>query len=235
MWKFLPDSIRWTELYYASFAIFGLILFSAVFEPFWAAILSFVLVCLWSRVPCMMSDYAKDLEVVDFFTVLVAVNLGGQVGAFFGAGNLWFSRLFGKIEHPIYTFNDSVAFAVSGLLTPWVYGYWHGNLLLTMYTFTAIRYIVYFLVALITSGEMIVYEVQLLLMGIFVAYMSNTALVYLFGDYVTRLFTKGLGLDWGLFGFIIVVLGLAYLSHTLEGTEWKPCIRIAGKERKRKA
>jgi len=85
------------------------------------------------------------MEFVDFFTVVIAVSLGGIFGGLFGFSIILFSRLFnsgagGYSEHPGYTAAEAFNFLLMGIVSGIVYSLLGKNLFYTMYAFTGIRY-----------------------------------------------------------------------------------------------
>jgi len=187
------------------------ILLAAVFPPA-ATILMFAILCLWSRVPCMLSNFTKDMDVIDFFAVLLAVNLGGLFAGIFGFVLMWFSRIFGPAEDLEYTLKESITFFIAGLLTPFFYILTGKNILLTMYCFTLFgRYGVYLIQDLIVSPGLFWLDLGYIAVGIPIAYFSNTILISIFGDGLDRLFDSGLQLSGGLLIFMTIVVICFYV------------------------
>ena len=211
----IEEIIRFKELKYASL---GLFVFSLVLIPFnttLSAIFMFAVVGLWSRVPAFLSSFTKDSEIIDFLTVVIALNLGGLAGGLFGASMMLFSRIFAPLEYIGYTAKDSVSLFVAGNVVPIIFFITGGNLLFSMYGFTAIRYIVYIILTGIFEPEWLMMEIGYCFIGIFTAYMSNTLVVAVFGDFATNILKTGLGFNTSLFGFIFLVLFFVFFSKII--------------------
>jgi len=209
--------VRWKALYFITLAMLVLILYNIVVNQVRAAILAFSLLALWSRVPCFYNDVVKDLEFLDFFTALVAINLGWKTGALFGMGTFVLSVMVGRGEKPDYILGDTICFFLGGLATPFTYAFFEGNLLYTMYAFTAIRYGFYFLIVLAIFPALAMYVANLLMMGIIVAYTSNTFLVTYIGDVGAPLFASGMGLDMNFLTILLIMICYLGVGKMMEG------------------
>jgi len=207
-------TIRWAPLYFTSIAIFFFSLLARAFSPLASSLLLLFLFGLLSRVPCMVSDFTKDMEFVDFLTVMIAVSLGGIWGGLFGASILLFSRLFnsggdgGYSEHPGYTAMEAFNFLLIGSASGVIYSVFNGDLLYTMYAFTALRYGLTVLFTLLFAPSYLFYCLQLLAVGAVVAYATNTVSVLLFGDYLVSILRSGPSLSAWAYGFMFSVLAL---------------------------
>tara|TARA_Y100000031_G_scaffold147949_1_gene183600 strand:- start:14703 stop:15527 length:825 start_codon:yes stop_codon:yes gene_type:complete len=169
----------------------------------------------------MMSWFTKDMDLIDFFTVILAVHVGGLFAGTFGWVMMVFSRFFGPTEDMDYTIKDAFAFFFGGLLTPVFYALTNQNLLITMYLFTLIgRYGVYLLEDFIFTPGLIWRDLGLILAGVPLAYFTNTILVSLFGESLDRLFETGLRINFGLLFFVTAgLVGFFVLSRVIERGE----------------
>lgn len=217
MFDFSSKTIRWGALYYTSLVVFALILLFSLLNPFVVTILSFALLALWSRVPCMTNDITKDLEVVDLFTILIALNIGRFGGGLFGLSLMLFSRIYNKGEQggysetPIYTIIDAFSLFLVGLLAPNIYSLMGNSLVYSLYVSTAIRYVLgYAELAIFVPSEFF-YWFRLVIPALATAYAFNTVSAIVLGDYVSGLLKSGLSVPWGLVLFFFVVLAAAAL------------------------
>jgi len=219
--------ILWKPLFMTTIAMYLLVIILWIFQSHYATIVLIGILCLWSRIPCMMSMFTKDVDVIDFFVVFLAINLGGVFAGFFGMFMMFFSRIFGPGEPLDYTVKDSIAFLFGGLMTPLFYFLTGGNILLTMYLFTIFgRYGIYLLIDFIFIKGMFWTDMGFVVAGIPIAYFSNTILTSIFGDYLTTLFDSGLKLDLGLFLFVTVVIGVFYLFAYIIGKADKNSVDV---------
>jgi hypothetical protein len=206
--------VLWKPIKITSAIIYALILILLPFSSFWATILLFALICFWSRIPCLVSVFTKDLECIDFFTVLLAIHVGGVFGGIFGAAIMLFSRIFGPNEWYLYTIKDAIAILIGGLMTPLLFVLLD-NPLYTMYCFTLIRYAVYLILTVMLEPEYLGLELGLCFSGIFVAYFSNTIMMTLFAEPLSKMLAEGVTFDITLFIFATSVVGFYYLASRL--------------------
>tara|TARA_Y100000310_G_C20540604_1_gene743088 strand:+ start:78 stop:1034 length:957 start_codon:yes stop_codon:yes gene_type:complete len=215
------ELILWKPLMKATIVLYIFVLIFAIFYQPAATILMFAILCLWSRVPCMVSSFTKDMDVIDFFVVIIAIKMGGLFAGIFGATIMIFSRFFGPGEDFGYTIKDSVAFFVGGLMTPFLYIISGENVLITMYLFTLFgRYLVYMLQDFLLFRHLFWIELTYIAAGIPIAYFSNTILVKIFGNSLNSIFESGMKFNFGLFFFItIVIIVFFVIARMIEKAE----------------
>lgn len=203
--------ILWKPLKAASIMMYLLVLVLLPFSQFWAAIMLFAIICLWSRIPALITMFLNDLEVIDFFTVMLAIHVGGLFAGIFGASMMLFSRIFGPNEWLPYTIKDATSIFAGGLATPFVFAM-TGSPLYTLYIFTAIRYSTYLILTLIFEPQELLFELGISAANIVVAVLSNTLVMSFFEDSLSRIFEGGLHFSITLFAFTTLVMGGFYLT-----------------------
>jgi hypothetical protein len=205
----MSQYILWKPVKIVSIIIYSVIFIFYPFNTFWATILLFALIAFWSRIPCLISPFTKDFEVVDFFTVMLAIHVGGIFGGIFGATILLFSRVFGPNEYILYTVKDSICLLVGGILTPFFFSM-TGSALYTIYLFTAVRYAGYLILTLLIEPQFFMLELGYCAAGIGVAYLSNTLIMKLFEAPLSNAFEGGLHFDITIFLFATLVIFFFY-------------------------
>jgi len=215
--------VLWKPIKITSIIIYIVILLVFPFSSFWATIILFGLICFWSRIPCLISMFTKDLEVLDFFTVMLAIHIGGLFGGLFGAAIMLFSRLFGPNEWYLYTIKDSICLLVGGLLSPLIF-LWTGSALTTLYAFTIIRYVLYMILTILIEPEFIMLELGLCIAGIGVAFASNTIIMKFFEAPLASVIEHGVKFNFTLFIFATLVVGFFYLVSKV--TRWLEVRRL---------
>ncbi len=217
----LERLILWKPLQKTTLVMYALVFFLALPAPKLATLLLFGIVALWSRIPAMMTMFTRDVEVVDFFTVIIAINMGGLVAALFGSLLILFSRIFGPLEDLDYTIKESVCFFVGAFFSLAVHNLF-GNVMWTMFSFTFIRYGFYPVLDLVTTPGKVWLTVIILVVSAPVAVISNLLLVNLFGDALDAIFAKGAVLSWELLLFVTAVIaGFFFVSKFLFREEQK--------------
>lgn len=207
--------VRFKELYIASLVLFAIGIILVPINQLYSTLVLFGLVGLWTRIPTFFADFLKDLEQVDFLTIMIALNIGGWIAGWFGMVVMLFSRAFAPLEWPMYTMKDSLCFFVCGNLVPFIYNYWGGNLLLTAYTFTTIRYILYMILTILIEPGAIAIEAMYLTMGAPVAYLVNTGAITFFAPLTAPILKHGVGLNIELISIVLVILLLGAAAEYL--------------------
>lgn len=201
--------VLWKPIKIVSVMIYVIILLVFPFSQFWATIILFGLICFWSRIPCLISMFTKDLEVIDFFVVALALHIGGVFAGIFGAVIMLFSRLFGPNEWYMYTIKDAICLLVCGILTPLIFLIW-GSQLYTLYTFTIVRYVLYIILTIILEPEYLTLELGLCAACILEAFLTNTLMDRFFGNALNSVLERGVQFNLTLFFFATVVIGFFY-------------------------
>ncbi|MBW3004010.1 hypothetical protein KY328_05155 [Candidatus Woesearchaeota archaeon] len=214
MSEILHQFILWKPLKIVSAIIYAVVVLLIPLSTFWSAVLLFALICLWSRIPCLVSMFTKDFDVIDFFVVMLAIHVGGIFGGLFGAAIMMFSRIFGPNEWFIYTVKDSISIMVCGFLTPLFYSLL-GSALYAIYAFTALRLALYLILTIFVEPDAIALELGLCSMSVVVAPIYNTIIMKNFEGPLLNVFEGGLHFSWGLFLFATLVIGGFYLFGKL--------------------
>ena len=217
----LGEIIRFKELKYASLGLFLFSLFLIPFNTTLSTLFMFAVVGLWSRVPAFLSSFTKDSEIIDFLSFVISISLGGLAGGLFGCLLMLFSRIFAPLEYPGYTIKDAVALFVSGISAPFIFFLTGGNMLLSMYGFTVVRYIIYILLTAFFEPQWMMLELGYCFLGIFTSYLSNTIMISVFGDFTTNILKTGIGFNFSIFVFIFIVLFFVFFTKIIEILKFK--------------
>lgn len=201
------EAVFWKPLYRASAIMFALSLMLLPVSRTMSMIVLFSIICLWSRIIPMVFPPAREIDVIDFFVLIIAVNIGGLVGALFGAFNMLFSRFFSQSENIHYTLKDTLAYFLGAFLLPVVYGI-SGSLLTAIFFFVAFRYAVRMAVTFLFDRECLGEEIGSILVGVPLAALFNTFLVKFFGPVTTRLIEGGIGFSFEIFALAAALLGI---------------------------
>lgn len=207
--------VRFKELYIASIIIFAVGIALIPLNQFYATLILFGLIGLWSRVPTFFADFLKDFEQVDFLTIMIAVNVDGMTAGIFGMVTMLFARAFAPLEWPLYTVKDSISFFVAGNLTPFFYSFWGHNLFFTAYTFTAVRWLFYLVLTALIESDALGLELGYVAMSIPTAYLINTGAIAFFAPLTAPILKRGFGINAELIAMAILILGLATLAQYL--------------------
>ena len=216
----INEFVLWEPLKITTVVMFIIVIVLLPFSGFWSVIMLFAIVCLWSRVPCLLSTFTKDFEVVDFFVVMLAIHVGGIFGGIFGILLMLFSRIFGPQEWWLYTVKDGISIMVCGFLTPLFYFVTGGSAINTIYLFTIVRYALYILLTVFLEPDYLGLELSLCAIGALEAYLFNTFIMNTFEEHLSKLFIGGVHFSFGLFaitlGLIVLFFSIGRLARKLE-------------------
>lgn len=203
--------ILWKPLYKTTVVLYILVFILAFPAPKIATLLLFAIIAIWSRVPALMTQFTKDVEVVDFTTVTITIYFGPLVGCIFGSGIIAFTRLFGPTEPMDYTVRDTICFFIGAFVVALVYKLTGGHIMITMFSMTFIRYTVYPILGLFFNPGALVLDIVILSISLPIAIVSNVLLVKIFGDSFDKIFAHGASLNWGLFAFVTLIIAVIFV------------------------
>ncbi|MBT3298563.1 hypothetical protein HN385_06560 [archaeon] len=207
----IEEFVLWKPLKVVSFIMYILVVMLIPISQFWSVILLFALICLWSRIPCLISMFTKDLDVIDFFVVMLAIHVGGIFAGIFGFTIMMFSRIFGPREWFLYTFKDATSMMICGFMTPLFYATTGSSALLSLYAFTITRWIIYLFLTVILEPEAMGLELSLCTLGSLKSYLYNTFVMKSFEKHLEKVFLGGVHFSIGLFLAATAVVGIFLL------------------------
>ncbi|MFT4303673.1 MAG: hypothetical protein ACMXYG_03845 [Candidatus Woesearchaeota archaeon] len=194
-------------------------IFMILFLPFnvlYSTIILFGIISFWSRLPGvgMHSPFyvLYLLDFVDFFSLIIAINVGGLEGGIFSVITNMGSRFVGVTPSWLGVTKDSIAQFCTCLVIPYVHILLGGDIILSMVWYSVIRLIWFFpmrllpvettfsqfLVVLSTSGGALI--------------VINAIYAKLFGDFLDNLMKAGAQFSFILFLFVTVVILIFYIS-----------------------
>lgn len=206
----LEKLILWKPLYKTTIVLYVLVFLLMIPAPQIATLLLFAIVAMWSRIPALMTIFTKDVECVDFLTVIIAIHMGGLTGAIFGSSIILFTRIFGPTEDLDYTIKESVCFFAGAFVSLGVFKL-TGNVTITMFSFTFIRYTLYPCLTLVTQPGKVFMDLVILSVSAPIAVFSNLLLLRLTGPALDRIFAKGAIVSWELLLFVTAIIGGFFL------------------------
>jgi len=171
----------------------------------------------------MVADYAKDLDTIDFFAVVIAIYLdtplSGIYAGLFSVFVMMFSRLFGPDEDVTLTITESVTFFIISVFVPYIYLI-TDNLFYTLITFTILRYIIDQIIVTIFFRHLFWYGVFYFIIGPPIAYIMNKIMVLVFGQFFKTVFETGLRFNFPLFIFAsLLTVAAHYIPEYMKKNE----------------
>jgi len=204
--------------------LYALVLISLPISPVNATIFLFTLIGFWSRLPGAGIPHPffllYNLDVVDVFAVIIAINVGGPPAALFALfTNIW-SRVCGVFPSWLSAGKDAVFQAMLCLILPFVYAVTQ-SLVITTIVFTVGRSILYLTIGMLVPHNsfakqfIVEIEFQASLLAINIFYIS------LLGKRTGALLQKGVSFNWLLFFFATVVILIFYILFYRKKTKKK--------------
>ncbi|MCK5476997.1 MAG: hypothetical protein KAI55_03680 [Candidatus Aenigmarchaeota archaeon] len=200
--------MRWKLIYLVVKIFVILILLTFFISPKLATIFMFALIALVSAVPSVLANVLSDSEMMDFFSVIIAITIDPVVGAIFAAIVFFVSSFFSSLmEKPLCFLIGLPGLAIPCLFMPWAYVFFNGNLYYTLYFYTVLRYIVRLIPAcIIVPDRMPIVLLFNVPINIVLAYITNTIHVALFGNLVIKALEEGLTIDMNLLVMITLIV-----------------------------
>ena len=180
------EIIRWKRLYYFSLSAFIL---SAIFfkiNPLISAILMFSMLSWWTLLPGRISPYLMEINIGDFFTVMVALNIGVVEGVIFGFLNIWAGPIFGRAERLQLTRRISIVAILATLLVPTIYSFTNQSVLYTLYGYSIAFYTIHLTSSLMISLRAFLNVMKFSLIAVPMAFITNRAYFSVFGNSSTH-------------------------------------------------
>jgi len=203
-------NLHWPFVFVTSIALYGLILVTLPFKPQMATVFLFLLIAYWSRMPGvsipspMFALYHLDL--VDLFSLIVAINVGGVAGAMFALFGNIVSRAAGIFPTWQGVINDAISQAVICLFIPIVHAY-TGSIFTSMIVYTIIRRLGFIVGYFVYPQAPFFYYFLVLWPGsTFISLTVNGFYSRYFGDYFDGLMRAGVKFNFVLFVIATVIM-----------------------------
>ncbi|HIK02005.1 TPA: hypothetical protein H1008_02720 [archaeon] len=188
------EVIRWKRLYY--FSLFAFIISVVLFKlsPVISAIFMFSMLSWWTLLPGRISPYLMEINIGDFFTVMIALYIGPIEGAIFGFLNIWAGPIFGKAERLQLTSRISIVAIVATLLVPTIYNLTGQSVLYTLYGYSISFYTIHLASSLMISRRAFLNVMKFSLIALPMAFITNKAYLSVFGEFSGWIAGSGIGI-----------------------------------------
>jgi len=205
--------VSWDRLYYASVGLMVLAVITGLFSKTLSFILWITLISLLTEIPGFINHYLYEINMGEFFGVLLAIYFGGiKIGLFLAVYVVLlpvFSRMWKPDECIMGAISTFIAFSLVPVFYKYVY---HGNLLLTLFTYTAIMYVTIFLQAAIFAPGKLLEGMRIVLIALPLAYLTNLMYVGFLEDWAMGMFKPTLNFPVYMRVLLMTLLiGLGFL------------------------
>jgi hypothetical protein len=186
------------------------------FNQAYATIFLFQLIAFWSRLPGVGMPhplyilYAAD--VIDIFSCIIAINIGGIQGAVFSLFGNIISRACGVYPSWELVFEDTISQFLTCLVLPFFHAALGGNIMVSIVVYSILRCI------FAMPMDWFFYNVPRIqwfiewTLGILVLFAVNVFYAKIFGNFFNDLLAKGVQFNWILFFFTTIVILIFYIT-----------------------
>lgn len=205
-------SIHWPLVFVTTLVIYILMIISFPFNRQVSTVFLFLLIAYWSRLPGVGIPtpffvlYQADL--VDMFSLIVAINVGGPYGALFSIFGNIASRAAGVFPPWAGVINDAASQSVICMFIGFVHAL-TGNIFVTMMVYTIIRrlgFIVGYFLSGGAYGSPVYFFVILWPGATAVSLVINGFYAKYFGFFLDGVLKQGVQFNWPLFVFATVLI-----------------------------
>jgi hypothetical protein len=208
--------LNWPLVLVYTALLYALMLVTLPFNQAYASIFLFQIIAFWSRLPGVGMPhplyilYAAD--VIDIFSCIVAINIGGIEGAIFSfAGNL-ISRACGVFPSWTLVMEDTISQGLTCLVIPFINAAIGGNILVSIVIYSILRCVFAMPMDWFTYNVPRVQWIIEWILGIVVLFGVNIFYAKIFGNFFNGLLVKGVEFNWILFIFATLVIIIFYVS-----------------------
>jgi hypothetical protein len=180
-------------------------------------ILLFALVSFWSRLPGVgINDptwiiYCFDL--IDMFSMIIAINVGGIYGGVFAALTNIVPRFCGFYPVWISVLYDALAQCIVCLAMPFIYHISGGDLINSMIIYTVLRIIIIMPISFFLNPRPVGQWILEWITSIFGLFIANLFWTRIFGSHMNKLLEQGARFDWLLFLVVSLIIAIFYLIY----------------------
>jgi len=219
--------IHWPAVLLITAVLYLLTIVFIPFNPAFSTICLFAIIAFWSRIPGVGMPspllFLYFMDVIDFFSVVIAINIGGMEGGIFSLFINLSTRFCGVFPEWISTIKDSFAQFISCLLLPAFLPFMGHNIEYGIVLYTILRSIVYVIFRVIPDGQdPVSFWVTDIIGASIVLFTINIIYARLFGHFFEALLQHGVAFNWWL--FIIVSVVVYYVKTKLFGKTKHPYV-----------
>jgi len=208
--------LNWPIIVASTIILYLLTILVLPFSPERASVFLFAIVALWSRLPGvgmpspMYILYFMDL--VDFFSLIIAINIGGIEGAIFTICLNLGSRVVGVFPSWLGVCKDAIAQGITCLIIPFVHALTGQDIFITMIWYSVIRILLFIPMRILPTETTLPQFIVMIFAGGTAQLVINAAYVKLFGSFFNSLLQKGVEFNWLLFLVVTAVILIFYIS-----------------------
>jgi hypothetical protein len=209
-------TLNWPLVFTTTILLYLLTLVTLPFGGATASIFLFALIAYWSRLPGVgiynPLTIIYQMDVVDIFSLLIALHIGPIQGVIFTLFANYASRAAGVFPEWPAVIKDglaqSMACVIVGVFAPFL----GGNIIAAAIIYTLLRELGFFLLWIVWPPWGLAKQVMIHISQGGVVLLINTFYATMLGDFMGGVLQKGVAFNWMLFFFATGVILLFYLT-----------------------
>jgi hypothetical protein len=209
-------SLCWPIVLLVTVGLYVLVLLTLPFSALYSTIFLLTLIAFWSRLPGVGIQHPfyilYQMDVIDIFMILIAVNVGPMQAIAF----IWFcnmvSRSAGVYPDWAGVIQDCILLSITALAAPLLNMIVGGNLLAVVTIYSIFRPIGFFLFNFIWPRMSWPQRIMTSIIAGGELFLINAFYVKLFGNFFNDLLMGGMVFSWPLFIFATIVIFIVYVA-----------------------
>ena len=203
-------ALNWPLVLFTTVGLYVLIILTLPFNAIYATIFLFTLIAFWSRMPGVGMPHPfyilYNADVVDIFTLIIAINLGPMQAVVFSLFCNYVSRMCGVYPDWAGVIQDSVYMSLFALIAPILNVVAGGDLVLVILIYSVVRPIYFFLMNFLWPRSSVIERLITSIGAGFCVFIINAFYAKVFGSFFENLLQKGVAFSWTLFLFASLVI-----------------------------
>ena len=204
-------SVQWRLVNFVTIVLYIVIILFLPFKSVTSTVFLFALVAFWSRLPGVGTpppgEWLMLFDVVDIFSIIVAINISGLSGALFSIIINIGSRIVGSFPDWITIMKDAVAQFIVCFIIPYVYLIVGRNIIVTTIWYSILRLLVMLPMRFFYAKYPFPQAMVMIIGGGILLTFVNSFYAGLFGNFFDNLLKEGVKFNWLLFLFVTLVIG----------------------------
>lgn len=207
--------INWPIVLVNTAVLYLLIILTLPFNQVYSTIFLFTLIAFWTRLPGVgirqpFFPVLCAADMVDFFSMIIAINVSGFTGGIVCVYSNIMSRLAGIYPSWRFTIEDSFGMFIACLSIPYIRDAFGLSIFACMLAFTLVRAIVVLPISFALTTISYVQWFTEMIVGLTALLIINGIYAKFFGGFLNNLLTEGVNFSWILFILVTIVIIIFY-------------------------
>jgi len=203
-------ALNWPLVLFTTLGLYVFIIITLPFNAIYATVFLFALIAFWSRMPGVGMPHPfyilYNADVVDIFTLIIAINLGPVQAVVFSLFCNYSSRMCGVYPDWAGVIQDSIYMSLFSFVAPLMSLMVGGNLILVILIYTIVRPFYFFFMNFLWPRSSMIERLITSIGAGFCIFLINAFYAKMFGNFFEGLLQKGVAFSWILFLFASIVI-----------------------------